>query len=112
MLLTPLLIVPAIWAHGRIEQYNFDLTRDLSKKALPGYLRMEPSDPPLRGTLFFRRPARKPLEEAMKNAELRLTTQVEGSRLPDEQPPSSAGNDRVQVGEAIVFLLSVEPEEP
>ncbi|MCZ6794140.1 MAG: hypothetical protein O7J95_11070 [Planctomycetota bacterium] len=108
-LLTPLLIAPAVWAAREIEEYNFDLRRDIEAKAFPAYYRLEPGDPPLRGALFFQRPdGDGSLKELLESAEIRLEAKVEGSPVSavPVAAPSESSEER-QVGDSVTFVISL-----
>jgi len=113
--LSPLLVFPAVWAHRRIEQYNFDFAEDLESKALPVYYRIEPGDPPVRGAVFFPRPVDiDSLDEFLENAELRVVAKAEGSKVaPTSEADSRAVHtasgkpQKPHVGESTLFILSL-----
>ena len=52
-------MVPYVLAKQSTDQFNFDLTEDYGRKAMPDFLRVTPQDGPSARVLFFDVPKRK-----------------------------------------------------
>jgi hypothetical protein len=86
LLLAPL-IVPPLFVYRDIQQYNFNLARNLLTKSFPGSLRVENGDPALVRALFFKDPGRPFSRKSLDGSVLQLLVQKEGGK--HEEPAES-----------------------
>jgi len=114
-LLAPL-IVPSILIARSIEEYNFDVARSLTLKALPSSLRFENGNAPLCRALSFHDPRgnERPFEE-FQSAALEVVVEVVGGR--PQEAPATPGGDRIgqpaenKVGTLVQFTVGLSREE-
>jgi len=121
------LVVPAIWLHARIEEFNFNAAKTLYGKSLPRSLRIEGNDPPVTRVVFFSDPSgtlRQP--RSFSSSVLHLVVGVEGSKPADtdRSPPDAVAvetsdtgvprnrpaSERV-VGRSLTFTVALDEED-
>jgi hypothetical protein len=101
------LILPAFFVYRAIEDYNFDMAKNIHEKALPASIRIEKGDAPFTKALFFRDPQAgvRSLEE-FHSAVLEFVVNEEGTR-----PTGEAGGTSPKIGRLVTFTVSLPTED-
>ena len=123
------LVIPAIYMHRQIEDWNFQTAKTLHEKSLPPELRLEKGDRPIARAVFFQDPVgRARLAHDFESAVIQAQIEVEGSRSRPETPPApgpsisgpnptaasgggEAAADESLVGRTLTFTVSLVVED-
>lgn len=103
------LIFPPFVAHARAQEYNFQLARNLQRKSLAPFYRIEPGDPTLSRVLFFKGgDAQDGPATRFDSSVLEFVVAIEGSPLDEDGP---APRTETKVGMSVNFTISLTRKE-
>jgi hypothetical protein len=101
------LLLPPFFVYRAIEDYNFDMAKNIHEKALPASIRIEKGDAPITKTLFFRDPqAGVRSREEFQSAVLEFIVNEEGTR-----PTGESGSNPPKIGRLVTFTVSLPMED-